>query len=128
MSKIENACKAVIEKAEWVAIATSGVEGAHLAGTWGDYIRVLSNGDDGMLFVPVGGYRATERNLQSDSRIELLFATKQVQGANGPGKGCRVRGTGTIETSGDRFAAAKKKFPWARGVLAVKVEEASAQL
>ncbi len=128
MAKIENICKEVVEKAEWVAIATSGSEGAHLAGTWGDYIRALSDGADGMLFVPVGGYRTTERNLQSDKRIELLFATRQVQGANGPGKGCRIRGTATVETSGERFAAAKKKFPWARGVLAVKVEEVGAQL
>lgn len=128
MSKVEGICREVIDKAEWVAIATSGAAGAHLAGTWGDYIRTLGVEDEGVLLIPVGGYRTTERNLVSDNRIELLCATKQVQGTHGPGKGCRIRGTGRIETSGDRFTAAKKKFSWARGVLVVKVEEASAQL
>ncbi len=128
MSRIESVCREVIEKAEWVAIATSGADGAHLAGTWGEYIRSLGVEDDGIILIPVGGYRTTERNLVSDNRIELLCATKQVRGAHGPGKGCRIRGTGQIQTSGDRFTSAKKKFPWARGVLVVKVEEASAQL
>ncbi len=128
MTKIEGACREVINKAEWVAIATSGADGAHLAGTWGEYIRTLGVENDEIILVPVGGYRTTERNLSSDNRIELLCATKQVQGANGPGKGCRIRGTGRIQTTGDRFAAAKKKFPWARGVLVVTVDEASSQL
>jgi hypothetical protein len=128
MSKIENKCREVIDKGEWVAIATSGTEGPHLAATWGEYIRALGIADEGTLFIPVGGYQTTERNLGSDNRIELLCATKQVQGAHGPGKGCRIRGTGQIQTSGDQFAATKKIFSWARGVLVVKVEEVSAQL
>jgi hypothetical protein len=128
MLKIDSVCRQVIEKTEWVAIATSGPEGPHLAATWGEYVRTLGIENDEILFVPVGGYRTTERNLLSDNRIELLCASKQVQGAHGPGKGCRIRGAGRIETSGDRLAAAKKKFPWARGVLVVKVEEASPQL
>ena len=128
MSKVEGICREVIDKAEWVAIATSGADGAHLAGTWGEYIRSLGVENDGIIFIPVGGYRTTEQNLVSDKRIELLCATKQVQGAHGPGKGCRIRGAGQIQTSGDRFTAAKKKFSWARGVLVVKVEEVSAQL
>ncbi len=128
MSKIESVCRGVIEKAEWVAIATSGADGAHLVGTWGEYIRSLGVEDDGIILIPVGGYRTTERNLVSDNRIELLCATKQVRGAHGPGKGCRIRGTGQIQTSGDRFTSAKKQFPWARGVLVVKVEDVSAQL
>ena len=128
MSKIEGVCREVIDKAEWIAIATSGAAGAHLAGTWGEYIRSLCVEKEEIILIPVGGYRTTEQNLVSDNRIELLCATKQVQGAHGPGKGCRIRGTGQIQTSGDRFASAKKKFPWARGVLVVKVEEVSAQL
>ncbi len=128
MSKIEGACKDVIEKAEWVAIATSGGEGAHLAATWGDYVRSLGVENGEVVLVPVGGLRVTERNLASDGRIELLCATREVQGGNGPGKGCRIMGTGRVETAGERFTAAKKNFPWARGVLVVKVEEAAPQL
>jgi len=128
MSKIEGICREVIDKAEWIAIATSGAEGAHLAGTWGEYVRALRKVNDEILLVPVGGYRTTERNLVPENRIELLCATKRVQGAHGPGKGCWIRGTGEIKTSGNRFTAAKTKFPWARGVLVVKVEEVSSQL
>ncbi len=126
--KIEGKCKEVLEKAEWVAIATAGKEGPHLAGTWGDYIRSLGISDDGILLVPVGGYRTTERNLGSDAHIELLIATRQVQGANGPGKGCRIRGTGRILAAGDQFEKTKKIFSWARAVLVVKADEVSAQL
>jgi hypothetical protein len=84
--KIEGVCREVIDKAERIAIATSGAEGAHLAGTWGKYIRALGVKNDDILLMPVGGYRTTERNLVSDNGIELLGATKQVQGAHGPGK------------------------------------------
>ncbi len=126
--KIEGKCKEVIEKAEWVAIATSGKEGPHVAGTWGDYIRTLGLSPDGMLLIPVGGYRTTEKNLASDDRIELLLATRQVQGGQGPGKGCRIRGTGQIQTSGESFEKTKKIFSWARGVLVVKADEVREQL
>lgn len=115
-------------KAEWVAIATSGVEGAHLAATWGDYVRSLGIENDELVLVPVGGYHTTERYLAKDNRVELLCATREVRGANGPGKGCRIRGTGRLETTGEPFVAAKKKFPWARGVLVVKVDETAPQL
>ncbi len=96
MSKIEGICREVIDKAEWVAIATSGAEGPHIAGTWGEYIRALGVENDAILLVPVGGYQTAERNLASDNRMELLCDTKQVQGARGPEKGCRIRGTGRI--------------------------------
>ncbi len=126
--KIEGKCREVLDKAEWVAIATTGREGPHLAGTWGDYVRILSNGNDGMLLIPVGGYRTTEKNLSADGKIELLLATREVQGANGPGKGCRIRGTGQIQTSGELFEKTKRTFSWARGVLVVKAEEVNSQL
>jgi len=55
MAKIEGACREVIEKAEWVAIATAGPDGPHLVGTWGAYIWALGIGDNGVFLVPVGG-------------------------------------------------------------------------
>ena len=93
----------------------------------GDYIRVLGTKDDKIL-VPVAGYQITEKNLTNDNRIEILCATRQVHGAHGPGKGCRIRGTGQIQTSGEFAEAAKKKFSWARGVLIIKTEEVVEQL
>ncbi len=126
--KIIGKCKDVLDRAEWVAIATAGTEGPHVAGTWGDYIRALGIGDDGTLLIPVGGYRTTEGNIASDNRIELLLATRQVQGGHGPGKGCRIRGTGRIQTAGEWFEKTKRAFPWARGVLVVTADEACEQL
>ncbi len=126
--KIEGKCREVLDKAEWVAIATAGEDGPHLAGTWGEYVRNLGISDDGTLLIPVGGYRTTERNLTANDKIELLIASRDVQGANGPGKGCRIRGTGRIFTSGDQFEKTKKMFSWARGVLVINAEEVHAQL
>ncbi len=127
--KIEGKCREVLDKAEWVAIATAGNEGPHLAGTWGEYVRTLGIGNDGMLLIPVGGYRTTEKNLLADGgKIELLLATRNVQGANGPGKGCRIRGTAQIQTSGDLFEKTKRAFSWARGVLVVQAEAVNSQL
>ena len=76
----------------------------------------------------MAGYRKTEQNLTNDGRIELLCGTRQVNGAHGSGKGCRIRGFGLIQFSGEIAEHAKKKFPWARGVLIVKAEEVIEQL
>ena len=127
MTKIEGKCREVLDKAEWVAIATTGPDGPHLAATWGDYIRILGIKDDEIL-IPVAGYQKTGKNLAGDNRIELLCGTRQVQGARGPGKGCRIVGKGQIQLSGELADAAIKEFSWARGVLVVKVEEVRSQL
>lgn len=128
MAKIEGKCREVLDKTEWVAIATTGDDGPHLAGTWGGYIRALGIKDDEVILVPAGGYLKTEQNLEKDNRIEILCATRRVQGGNGPGKGCRIRGTGQLQTSGELAEVARKKFPWARGVLVIKAEEVIEQL
>jgi hypothetical protein len=128
MAKIEGNCKAIIEKAEWVAIATTGRDGPQLSATWGDYVRTLGIQDGDTVLVPVAGFSGTEKNLASDSRVEMLWASRQVQGKHGPGNGCKAKGTGQIQTSGTHADAAKAKFPWARGVLVVKIQEINEQL
>ena len=128
MTKIEKKCKEVLDKTEWIAIATVGADGPHLAGTWGEYVKALGIVNDDTLFVPIGGYQKTENNLETNSRIELLCGTRQVQGNHGPGKGCRIRGTGYIQKNGEKFEEVKKKFPWARGVLVIRAEEVYEQL
>ncbi len=127
MSRIAADAREVIERAEWVAIATTGGDGPHLAATWGDDVRTLGVDDDQVL-IPAGGLRTTEANIASDARVELLFASRQVQRASGAGQGCLLRGRGELQRSGPLMDRVKSHFPWARAVLVVHVDEASTQL
>lgn len=122
MTTIEGLSKRVLEETEWVAIATVGNGNLHLVGTWGDYISALGI-EENEISVPAGWYVETEKNLERNDQIELLCASRNVQGNHGPGKGCRIRGTGRILTHGKKAEAVREKFPWARGVLVVQVEE-----
>lgn len=127
MSKIEGICREVIEKTEWIAIATTGTDGPHVVATWGDYVRAMGIKDD-TIVIPVGGMRKTEENVKRDNRVELLCGTRQVQGAHGPGKGCSIIGKAQVLTAGAAFDAVKARFAWARAALVVKAETVAPQL
>lgn len=127
MAKLDDVARQVMDKSEWVAIATTGPNGPHVAATWGGYIRTLGVRDD-LLLIPAGHYHQTEANLQRDPRIELLFATRQVAGNHGPGRGCCITGTAELQVSGVHADAVKAKFAWARGALVVTIEKAALQL
>ncbi|MGH7968261.1 MAG: pyridoxamine 5'-phosphate oxidase family protein [Limisphaerales bacterium] len=120
MSQIEGVYREVIEKSEWVAIVTTGLDGPHLAGCWTRYALSLGIRDDEIVF-PAGGYNKTSENLRHDPRIQLLFAAGHVTRPNGKGQGCTVVGTGELQTSGSIADKVKAQFPWARGALVVKV-------
>jgi len=119
MSHIEGVYREVIEKSEWVAIVTTGLDGPHLAGCWTRYALALGIEDDEIVF-PAGGYNKTSENLRRDARIQLLFAASEVTRANGKGQGCTVEGNGELQTSGPKADKVKAQFPWARGALVVK--------
>jgi predicted pyridoxine 5'-phosphate oxidase superfamily flavin-nucleotide-binding protein len=72
---LDAAIREVIDKSEWVAIATVGPDGPHLAATWGDYVRALGVEGD-VIVIPAGGLRKTETNLRANPRVELLFASR----------------------------------------------------
>ena len=127
MGKIDAICKDVIDKTEWVAIATMGPDGPHVVATWGDYVRALGVQDDRLL-IPVGHMHKTEANLKRDNRVELLCGTRQVQGSHGPGKGCALVGKAEVQVRGPHFDTVKAKFHWARAALVINVEEAKPQL
>jgi len=127
MTKIEGVHREVIEKSEWFAIATTGPDGPHLAASWTRYVLALGI-DDGEILAPAGYYKKTEENLRHDPRVELLFAAGDVRRPGGEGQGCSVIGTGELQTTGPKADAAKAKFPWARGVLVVKVGELKTHL
>ena len=127
MTKIDGICKEVLEKTEWIAIATAGPEGPHVVGTWGDYVCAFGIHDDTLL-VPVGGMHRTEANLKTDKRVELLSGTRAVRGTHGPGKGCAITGTAEFQTAGPHFDTVKARFPWARAAMVMRVEEVMPQL
>lgn len=127
MKKIEGNCRDVCEATEFVAIVTTGEDGPHVVGNWGDYMRTLGITHD-TIVLPAGGYHQTERNLRKNDRIQLIVASRAVQGTRSPGQGYVILGRGEIVTSGQAASAVKAKFPWARGALVIHVEDVQAQL
>ena len=127
MTKIEGICREVCEATEFVTIVTVGDDGPHVVGNWGDYMRILGIGED-TIVLPAGRYRQTEQNLRKDNRVQLLVASKKVQGSRSAGQGCLIVGTAEIISSGDPVDAVKAHFPWARGALIIRVTEVKNQL
>lgn len=120
MNKIEGIYREVIEKSEWLAIATSGPDGPHLAASWTRYVLALGiDGDE--ILIPAGRYEKTGENLLHDPRVELLFAARDVRRSSGEGQGCTVIGTGELQTTGPKAESVRARFPWSRGVLIVKI-------
>ena len=127
MTRIEGNCRDVCEASEFVTIVTTGDDGPHVVGNWGDYMRALGIGAD-TIVLPAGRYRQTEQNLAKNNRVQLLVASRKVQGTRSPGQGYLIAGRGEIVSSGEIADAVKAKFPWARGALVIHVEEVTAQL
>src|SRR5450759_3018971 len=127
MAKIEGVFRDVCEATEFVTIVTSGDDGPHVVGNWGDYMRVLGIKEN-MIIFPAGSYQQTEKNLRRNNKIQLLVASKKVQGTRSPGQGCLIIGTGAILNSGDIVDAVKANFPWARGAMVIHVEDVKTQL
>ena len=127
MAKIEGVFRDVCEATEFVTIVTSGDDGPHVVGNWGDYMRVLGIKGDIIVF-PAGRYWQTEKDLRRNNRVQLLVASKKVQGTRSPGQGCLIIGTGEILSSGNIVDAVRAKFPWARGALVIHVDDVKTQL
>lgn len=127
MTKIDGNCREVCEATEFVTIVTSGEDGPHVVANWGEYMRTLGVKEDTIIF-PAGHYQQTEQNIRKNSRVQLLVASKTVQGSRSLGQGYLIKGTAEIVSSGDVVDAVKAKFPWARGALIIHVEQVSAQL
>lgn len=98
-----------------------------MVGNWGAYIRKLGPTAD-TIVIPAGGYHQTEKNLAIDPRIQLLVASREVQGSHGPGQGCTIHGTAEVVTNGPAVDEVKQHFPWARGALVIAIKEVFPQL
>ncbi|MBK7497297.1 MAG: hypothetical protein IPI28_18560 [Candidatus Omnitrophica bacterium] len=81
---IQQAGKEVIERSEWVAIATSGPDGPHLVATWGDYVRALGIESD-RLFIPVSNYRQTEKSSKEMTASNCCLQAGRSKGSSGRG-------------------------------------------
>lgn len=126
MAKIEGVCREVCNATEYVAIVTQGQDGPHVVGHWGSYMFLDIKEE--LIAFPVGRYQKTEQNLRANGALQLLVASKKVQGTKSPGQGCLISGTGEIIASGEVVDAVRVKFPWARGALVVRVERVTTQL
>ena len=124
---LEGACRDVLEKTEFVAMVTTGPQGPHITATWGDYVRKLGFVRDRLLF-PAVYFLQMVSNVERDDGIQLLVASRQVEGNLGPGQGFTLKGTGKIVDSGEDMDRVKAHFPWARGALVVQVVEAVSHL
>ncbi len=127
MAKIEGTSRELCDATEFVAMVTTGDDGPHVVGNWGDYMRTLGIDNDRIVF-PAGRYHKTEENLRKNNRIQLMMASKKVQGTRFPGQGGVLSGRGEVVTSGEVVDAVRAKFPWARGALVVYVEDVQMQL
>lgn len=126
MARIEGVCREVFDATEWVAIITQGDDGPHLAGHWRSFMFL--DVEDGVVVFPVGRFQQTEENLRKNGRVQLLAASKKVQGSRSPGQGCEISGSGEVVTAGKYADAVRTKFPGARGALVVRVENTKTQL
>jgi len=72
MEKLEEQWEDVLNKTEFIAIVTTGDDGARTVGTWGDYVRKLGI-EDTTIRIPAYGYHKTEENLIKNNYVELLI-------------------------------------------------------
>lgn len=96
--ELDEKCREVVEKTEWIAITTSSKEGPHTVAAWGFRLRKIGIRDGGIIVLPAGKYIQTEDNLKKDSRIQLLIASSEVQRVDGKkGQGYRISGRGEVQ-------------------------------
>ncbi|MCA9405006.1 MAG: pyridoxamine 5'-phosphate oxidase family protein [Candidatus Omnitrophica bacterium] len=125
--ELDEKCKEVIEKTEWIAITTSSEEGPHTVAAWGYRLRKFGILDGGIILLPAGKYFRTEDNLKINPKIQILIASSEVQREGGTkGQGYRISGSGEIQLEGKMVSLVKKEFPWARGALVIKLEKSEA--
>jgi len=74
----------ILKGTEFVTIVTSGEHGPYLVGNWGDHLRILRHAGDGdTIILPAGRYWQTEKNLQKNSRIAMMAASRHIHNMRG---------------------------------------------
>ncbi len=113
--------KDILQHEAPLGIVTVGRGKAHLVATWNSYVLVV---DDKTIAFPAGGMEQTEKNVKEGSDIQLMVASKEIQGLQGAGAGFRLTGKAEFQGEGKTYEAIKSKFPWARAAVVVSVTRA----
>ena len=126
VEEINKICEEVLAGTEWASIVTTDRGVPHLVATWGDHVTIYG---EKTLLIPAGGYNRTEENLKRNGEVQLFAVTRKVERPDGSiGQGCVFYGNGEIQSEGKFAETVKKKFPWARGALVVKIKKIEIQL
>ncbi len=125
--KLDGVIRDILDATEFLTIVTTGEQGPHVVANWGDYLRTLGTDGD-TIILPAGHYKETEENLRRNNKIQVMAASRRVQGSRAPGQGCLLSGRGEVVCSGPLADKVKAKFAWARGALVIHVEAAQTQL
>jgi hypothetical protein len=110
--------KEILQHEAPLGIVTVGRGKAHFVATWNSFVLVV---DDKTIAIPAGGMVQTEKNVNGGSDVQLMVASKEVQGLQGMGTGFRLTGKAEFQGEGEIYEAIKSKFPWARAVAVVSV-------
>ena len=108
-----------------IAIVTQGNNEPHVVNTWNSYINITS---DGKFLIPAAGMVQTEKNIETNNKVKLTVANREVQGKMYKGTGFLIKGTARFLKDGSNFDMMKEKFPWLRTVLEITIESAEQTL
>lgn len=104
------------------SFATYGTDGIHMAATWNSYIDVIDNNN---LLIPAGHLNKSQRNIEAGSGIQMILASKNVDGLQGKGAGFLLKGKAKFESDGANFDKIKSRFSWVRSAMVFHVTEIS---
>ncbi len=110
---IPDALRRALAQEGSAAFVTEGPAGPHLVATWNSYVELV---DDATLIFPAGGYHRTEQNLRSGSAVQMI-----VGGHVPEGVGFRLTGRAELEVDTPHHARLKRRFPWARAAVVLRV-------
>ncbi len=102
------------------SFTTAGSDGPHMAATWNSYIEVAA---DAAIIIPVGSLEKTEENIKAGSKLQMIIASKDVKGTQGPGAGFLLKGSAEFKKTGIEFERIRSRFPWARAIMIFNIEE-----
>jgi hypothetical protein len=127
MTKIEGICRDVCEATEFVTIVTTGDDGPHVVGNWGDYMRVLGIKEN-MIIFPAGATIRRRKIFAGITGYSCSSLPKRCKELAARVKGASSSVPARFSVRATSVDAVKAKFPWARGAMVIHVEDVKTQL